>query len=235
MHILVFTVGTTNLPNNSLTRLSCQPCTYLGYNFRYMFRLFMKPSSGIMDSSMFVIPLKRTECVGVLISLSKVILFLQDNTAPHKAAITGHKLADLHFEFLDHPVYSPDLAPSNYYLFPNLFIKPKTYQPPRVVSECMSSLVMWTLCWYTDNGNVWRHLRMNVSNFKTETGWISHHHYELCMIKVLRPTSMNCRIPSTIFLTFSFAPMSRAAHWRSQSVLPLVPLDFFCFKSRYNN
>jgi histone-lysine N-methyltransferase SETMAR len=26
----------------------------------------------------------------------------------------------LHFEVLKHPAYSPDLAPSNYYLFPNL-------------------------------------------------------------------------------------------------------------------
>jgi histone-lysine N-methyltransferase SETMAR len=52
--------------------------------------------------------------------LSKGILFLQDNAAPHKAAITHHKLADLHFEILKHPTYSPDLAPSDYYLFPNL-------------------------------------------------------------------------------------------------------------------
>jgi hypothetical protein len=29
-------------------------------------------------------------------------------------------LADLHFEVLKHPAYSPDLAPSDYYLFPNL-------------------------------------------------------------------------------------------------------------------
>jgi hypothetical protein len=55
-------------------------------------------------------------------------LFLQDNAAPHKAAITRQKLADLHFEVLKHPVYSPDLTPLDYYLFPNLFIKPKTYQ-----------------------------------------------------------------------------------------------------------
>jgi hypothetical protein len=44
----------------------------------------------------------------------------QDNAAPHKAAITHQKLADLHFEVLKHPVYSPDFAPSDSYLFPNL-------------------------------------------------------------------------------------------------------------------
>jgi histone-lysine N-methyltransferase SETMAR len=52
--------------------------------------------------------------------LSKGNLFLQDNAAPQKAAITHQKLAELHFEVLKHPVYSPDLAPSDYYLFPNL-------------------------------------------------------------------------------------------------------------------
>jgi hypothetical protein len=80
--------------------------------------------------------------VGVLISLwlSKGILFLQDNAAPHKAAITHQKLADFHFEVLKHPAYSPDLAPSDYYLFPNLFIKPKTYQPPRISHDVYKKL-----------------------------------------------------------------------------------------------
>jgi hypothetical protein len=43
--------------------------------------------------------------VELLISfwLSKGILFRQDNAAPHKAAITHQKLADLHFEVLKHP------------------------------------------------------------------------------------------------------------------------------------
>jgi hypothetical protein len=51
--------------------------------------------------------------------LSKGILFLQDNAAPHKVAITHQKLADLHFEVQKHPAYSPNLAPLNYYLFPD--------------------------------------------------------------------------------------------------------------------
>jgi histone-lysine N-methyltransferase SETMAR len=51
---------------------------------------------------------------------SKGILFLQDNAAPPKAAITHQKLEDLHFEILKHPAYSPDLVPLDYYLFPNL-------------------------------------------------------------------------------------------------------------------
>jgi hypothetical protein len=75
--------------------------------------------------------------VRVLISLwlSKGILFLQDNPVANKATLKHQKLADLHFEFLKHPAYSPELAPSDYYLFPNLFIKPKTYHPPTYCAQ----------------------------------------------------------------------------------------------------
>jgi hypothetical protein len=64
--------------------------------------------------------------VGVLISLwlSKGILFLQDNAACHKAAVTQQRLVDVHSEVLKHPAYTPDLTPSDCYLFPSLFIKP---------------------------------------------------------------------------------------------------------------
>jgi hypothetical protein len=85
----------------------------------------------------------------VLISLwlSKGILFFQDNAAPHKAVITHHKLADLHFEVLKHPVYSPDLFPSDYYIFLNLFIKPKTCQP-LVNAFYHQSETLWLPVWY---------------------------------------------------------------------------------------
>jgi hypothetical protein len=38
---------------------------------------------------------------------------------PQEAAIMHQKLADPHFEVLKHQACSPDLAPLNYYLFPN--------------------------------------------------------------------------------------------------------------------
>jgi transposase len=52
--------------------------------------------------------------------LWKGILFLQDNGAHHKAAITHQKLEYLHSEVLEHPACSPGLAPSEYCLSPNL-------------------------------------------------------------------------------------------------------------------
>jgi histone-lysine N-methyltransferase SETMAR len=51
---------------------------------------------------------------------TKNILFLKDNAPAHRALATWKKLAYLGFQCLDHPPYSPDLAPSDYHLFPGL-------------------------------------------------------------------------------------------------------------------
>ena len=48
------------------------------------------------------------------------MLFHQDNTPCHKLIMTIAKLHELYFELLLHPPYSPDLAPSDYWLFENL-------------------------------------------------------------------------------------------------------------------
>jgi len=48
------------------------------------------------------------------------VLFLYDNGPAHRALTTQKKLAYMGFQCLDHPPYSPDLAPSNYHLFPGL-------------------------------------------------------------------------------------------------------------------
>ena len=45
---------------------------------------------------------------------------MHDNAAAHRALATQKKLAYLDFQCLDHPPYSPDLAPSDYHLFPGL-------------------------------------------------------------------------------------------------------------------
>jgi hypothetical protein len=70
-----------------------------------------KPYIALLDKLKQLLDSKRRG------KLSKGILFLQDNSAPHKAAITHQKLADLHFEVLKHQANSHDLAPSDYYLF----------------------------------------------------------------------------------------------------------------------
>lgn len=50
----------------------------------------------------------------------KKILFHQDNARVHTCAIAMAKLHELRYELLSHPPYSPDLAPCDYFLFPNL-------------------------------------------------------------------------------------------------------------------
>lgn len=51
---------------------------------------------------------------------NKKVLFHQDNAPAHKSLIVMAKLYELHYELLSHPPYSPDLAPSDFFLFPNL-------------------------------------------------------------------------------------------------------------------
>jgi len=50
----------------------------------------------------------------------KTIIFHQDNARVHTSVLTMAKFKQLNYELLEHPAYSPDLAPSDYYLFPNL-------------------------------------------------------------------------------------------------------------------
>jgi histone-lysine N-methyltransferase SETMAR len=52
--------------------------------------------------------------------VTKGVLFLHDNAPAHRALATQNKLAYLGLQCLDHPPYSPDLAPSDYHLFPGL-------------------------------------------------------------------------------------------------------------------
>jgi len=52
--------------------------------------------------------------------VTKVVLLLHDNAPAHRALAIRKKLAYLGFRCLDYPPYSPDLAPSDYLLFPGL-------------------------------------------------------------------------------------------------------------------
>jgi len=52
--------------------------------------------------------------------VTKRVLFLHDNAPTHRALATQKKLAYLGFQCLDHPPCAPDLAPSDYQLFPGL-------------------------------------------------------------------------------------------------------------------
>lgn len=59
----------------------------------------------------------------------KKIIFHQDNARVHKSVLTMAKFNELKYELLEHPPYSPDLAPSDYFLFRNLkqFLRGKRF------------------------------------------------------------------------------------------------------------
>ena len=52
--------------------------------------------------------------------LSKGILLQQDNARVHTCKIAMDAVERNGYELIPHPTYSPDLAPSDYFLFPNL-------------------------------------------------------------------------------------------------------------------
>jgi len=49
--------------------------------------------------------------------LSTGVLLQQDNARPHTARSTVATIQNLSFECLPHPPYSPDLVPSDFYVF----------------------------------------------------------------------------------------------------------------------
>ena len=52
--------------------------------------------------------------------LSKGILLQQGNARVHTCKIAMDAVERNRYELIPHPAYSPDLAPSDYFLFPNL-------------------------------------------------------------------------------------------------------------------
>jgi len=52
--------------------------------------------------------------------LSNGVLLLQDNAPVHKLHVAMAAAYECGFKLLRHPPYSPDLAPSDYFLFSNL-------------------------------------------------------------------------------------------------------------------
>jgi histone-lysine N-methyltransferase SETMAR len=52
--------------------------------------------------------------------LTHGVLLLHDNSPVHKSHVSQRAIRDSQFEELNHPPYSPDMAPSDYFLFSNL-------------------------------------------------------------------------------------------------------------------
>lgn len=62
--------------------------------------------------------------------LGREVILLHDNAPPHKSLVAQAAVRDCGFAQLHHPPYSPDLAPSDYFLFPNTkrYLKGKRFE-----------------------------------------------------------------------------------------------------------
>ncbi|EYB96954.1 hypothetical protein Y032_0145g2500 [Ancylostoma ceylanicum] len=60
---------------------------------------------------------KWPESYEVATQKEKKILLLMDNARPDISKKSSEKLKDLGIELVPHPLYSPDLAPSDYHVF----------------------------------------------------------------------------------------------------------------------
>ncbi|GBM89645.1 hypothetical protein AVEN_260664-1 [Araneus ventricosus] len=52
--------------------------------------------------------------------LTSGVLLIHDNARPHSTAVTQQLLQQFKWDASDHPVYSPDIATSDFHLFPQL-------------------------------------------------------------------------------------------------------------------
>lgn len=67
------------------------------------------------------------------------VVFLDDNAKPHRSKLTNAKINELGWDRVDHPPYSPDLAPSDFHLFRSLqhFLKGKRFENIDEMSEAL--------------------------------------------------------------------------------------------------
>ncbi|CAI5770974.1 Hypothetical predicted protein [Podarcis lilfordi] len=75
--------------------------------------------------------------------LTKGVCLLQDNASIHNLHVTQTEARSCGYEILPHPLYSPDLAPLDFHLFPTtkLFLKGKLFPD----DEMLMSDKLWLL------------------------------------------------------------------------------------------
>jgi len=82
--------------------------------------------------------LKRIQRVRTAKFQSSEWFLLHDNTPSHNAAIVKKFLANRNIAVLHHPPNSPDLAPADYFLFPQvkIFLKRAAFSNSKKYSVC---------------------------------------------------------------------------------------------------
>ena len=70
----------------------------------------------------------------------KGVPFHQVNAPAQKSVVAMATARDCGFELVDHPPYSPDLAPSDYFLFPNIMKKHSAGKQYQTNDEVISAI-----------------------------------------------------------------------------------------------
>ena len=103
-------------------RFSKKTLLCVWWNFEGVIHFELLPNGQTINADLYCAQLDRmyealSRKYPALINRKRAIL-QQDNTKPHTARQTQEKIKNLDgIELLPHPAYSPDLAPSDYYLF----------------------------------------------------------------------------------------------------------------------
>ncbi|XP_011647659.1 histone-lysine N-methyltransferase SETMAR-like [Pogonomyrmex barbatus] len=90
----------------------------------------------------------------------KKVLFHQDNTPAHTSVVAMAKIHELQFELIDHPPYSPDLAPSNFFLFPRLKVwlrKQKFSSNKEIIAFVEAYFAKQDANYYLNGLKEWKH------------------------------------------------------------------------------
>ena len=94
------------------------------WDFKGIFYFELLPRNQSINSNVYCCQLmkldkemkeKRPE-----LATCKDVILHQDNARPYTSLVTRKKLLELCWEMMPHPLYSPDLAPSDYHLFRSL-------------------------------------------------------------------------------------------------------------------
>jgi histone-lysine N-methyltransferase SETMAR len=81
--------------------------------------------------------------------MARGVLLHPDNARPHTSRATQERIQDLQWELLEHPPYSPDMAPSDFHLFglPENHLGGKRFTDNEVVeAEVAATTIKRFLC-----------------------------------------------------------------------------------------
>ncbi|CAH1970250.1 unnamed protein product [Acanthoscelides obtectus] len=88
------------------------------------------------------------------INLERRIILHQDNASSHTAQKTSQYLTDENVELLDHPPYSPNLSPNDFFTFPKIInrLRGQRFQSPEEAVDAFKNAVLdlpaneWNKC-----------------------------------------------------------------------------------------